>query len=193
MKKLFAALLVVLCGAASLFADDVADVKAVIFKNHELQARHDFAAVPALYSPDYLYVDALGECRDYVMLKLSCAAMDGKHPEEFLQYVEMLKNNCQLPSPETMAQISQMALDPAVVRLYKTTLVKILAYGDKELAAWRRSVKFVRCEVKGDLATVVAEYDGHDPDSGAAKHKIVTMILRRKNGVWRFYREIDGR
>ena len=192
MKKLFAALLVALCGAVSLCADDIADVKAVIFKNNELQARHDFKALPALYSRRYRQIDAAGgECCDYVMLKLLIVAMDGRHPEEFLQFMAMQANGGRLPSPETMARISQMASDPKVVREYRAALVKLLAYSDKEAAAWRKTVRFVRCEVRGDLATVVEEYDGYDPESGAAKHKSVTVVLRRENGVWRYFREID--
>ena len=193
MKNFFAGLLIVLLGAVSLFAGDVEDVKAVIDRDYELQERHDFRALPALYSRDYMQIDARGQSFDFVMLKLICIAMDGRHPEEFLQYVEMLKNDGQLPSPEAMAQISQMALDPAVIRLYKAALVKILAYCDKELAARRKSVKFVRFEVRGDLATVVEQYDGYDPESGAPKRKTVTVVLRRENGVWRYFRVIENR
>ena len=191
MKKFFAFLLVALCGVSSLFADDVADVKAVIARDQELQERHDFKTLPVLYSRDYTQINARGEHFDYVMLKLLCAAMDGRHPEEFLQFIAMRGNGGQLPSPETMARIGQMALDPEVVREYKSALGRILAYSDKELAARRKSVKFVRFEVRGDLATVVEQYDGFDPASGAPKRKTVTTILRREDGVWRYFRVIE--
>ena len=193
MKKFIVTLLVTLVGAVSLYADDVADVKAVIFKNNELQERRAFKALPALYSRDYLQINTRCESFDYVMLKLFLISLDGRHPEEFLQFMAMQANGGRLPSPETMARISQMASDPKVVREYRAALVKLLAYSDKELAAWRKTVRFVRCEVRGDLATVVEEYDGYDPESGAAKHKIVTVVLRRENGVWRYFREIDER
>lgn len=193
MKKFLSAIFAAALGAASLCAGDAEDVKAVIFKNLELQERHDFKALPALYSRDYLQIDARGGSYDYVMLTLLCVAMDGRHPEEFLQYVEMLKNGGRLPSPETMAQIGQMVLDPAVVRVYKAALVRILAYVDKESAARRKSVEFVRFEVRGDLATVVEEYDGCDPESGAPKHKTFTTVLRREDGVWRLFRVIEER
>ena len=192
MKKFFAAVFAAFLGVSALFADDVADVKAVIYKNHELQERHDFKALPDLYSQNYVQMNARGECFDYVMLMLLLISMDGKHPEEFLQFMAMQGNGGRLPTPETMARISQMALDPEVVREYRAALVKILAYSDKELAAWRKTVKFVSFQIKGDFATVIEEYDGYDPESGAAKHKTCTMILRRENGVWYYYRVIDG-
>lgn len=191
MKSLFVALCAALLGVSALFADDIADVKAVIFKHHELQERRAFEALPALYSRDYMQINTRGESCDYVMLKLFLISLDGRHPEEFLQFMAMQANGGRLPSPETMAWISQMASDPQVVREYKAALALAFAYSDKELAAWRKTVKFVRCEVRGDLATVVEEYDGYDPESGAAKHKIVTLVLRRENGVWRYFREID--
>ena len=193
MKKFLAAIFVTALGVSSLFAGDVEDVKAVIYRKHELQERHDFKALPALYSRDYMEINVRGESFDFVMLKLLCIAMDGRHPEEFLQFIAMSERGGQLPFPETMLKISQMALDPEVVREYRTVLARLLAYGDRESAAWRKTVKFVRFEIKGDLATVVEEYDGYDPDSGAPKHKIGTLVLRRENGVWRYFRVIENR
>ena len=191
MKKFLAAIFAAALGVSALFAGDVEDVKAVMDRNQELQERHDFRTLPALYSRDYMQIDARGESFDFVMMKLLCVAMDGRLPEEFLQYIVMQKNGGRLPSPESMTRISLMVLDPEVVREYKSALVRILAYCDKESAAWRKSVKFLRFEVKGDLATVVEEYDGYDPESGAPKRKTVTVVLRRENGVWRYFRVID--
>ena len=176
MKSLFVALCAALLGVSALFADDIADVKAVIFKHHELQERRAFEALPALYSRDYMQINTRGESCDYVMLKLFLISLDGRHPEEFLQFMAMQANGGRLPSPETMAWISQMASDPQVVREYKAALALAFAYA----------------EMMRDVARlVVEEYDGYDPESGAAKHKIVTLVLRRENGVWRYFREID--
>ena len=193
MKKLLAAIFVSVCGFFPLFADDVADVKAVIYRNHELQERHDFKALPALYSRDYMQINARSKCLDYVMVKLHCIFMDGKHPEEFLQFMTMLQNGGRLPDQEAMFKIGQWATAPEFIRAYRSASARALAYGDKELAAWRKSVKFVRFEIKDDLATVVEEYDGYDPESGAPKHKTVTLVLRRENGDWRYFRVIDNR
>ena len=84
MKKFFVSLLVALFGAMPLFADDVADVKAVIVKDCELQAKGDFAEAFALLAPDYRESDPDGMTANYEQTKWIVLSLDGRHPEEFL-------------------------------------------------------------------------------------------------------------
>ena len=77
MKKFFVSLLVALCGAMPIFADDVADVKAVIVRDCELQAKGDFAGAFALCAPDYRETGSDGETSNYEHTKWIALSLDG--------------------------------------------------------------------------------------------------------------------
>ncbi len=187
MKKFFAVLLVALGGAVSLFAGDVEDVKAVIVKNNELQAKNDFSGVLVLVTTDYQEI-VNGQVVNYQQLKWLMTSMDGKHPREFLLYCVSQERNGAMPPADLQKRIMESPVPADLLQMYESTIRQAVAYNDSEAEAWRKTAKFTSVKVDGDTAVVVCEYDGKNPRSGAVEHKKSTTYLRREDGVWRMYR-----
>ena len=190
MKKFFAALLVALFGAAPLFADDVADVKATIVRDNELQKAGDFAGKLELYAPDYLETDSKGLKTNYEQAKWLMLALDGKHPKEcLLVFATVQLKGAEIPA-EMMARIDEMARNPEFIKRYEATIPAVVAMIKAEADLGLKTLKFTSVKVDGDKAVAVAEYDSKDPASGEIKHKIATVSLRKTDGKWMFYRSV---
>ena len=187
MKKFFVSLLVALCVAVPLFADDVTDVKAVIVKNNELNLRNDFLGTLALCTPDYQEI-VLGEVVTYRQLKWLIVSLDGKHPKEFLLFMVSRESENRMPPDGVYKMIMDNPVPEDLRKMYEQAIRKAVAYNDSEAEAWRKTAKFISVKVDGDRAVAVVEYDGSDPASGAAKHKRSTTYLRRENGAWLMYK-----
>ena len=186
MKKLFLSLLVALCGAVSLFADDVADVKAVIVKNSELQAQNDFLGAFALLTNDY-QEHVQGTVFNYQQLEWLVTSMDGKHPREFLLYCVSIEMNG-MPPADLQKRIMERPIPGDLLEMYENTIRRAIAYNNSEAEAWCKTAQFTSVKVDGDAAVAVVEYDGKNPQSGAVEHKKSTTYLRRVNGAWRMYK-----
>lgn len=190
MKKFFAVLLVALCGAVPLFADDVADVKATIVKSLELDVKGDFAGALALYAPDYQETGADGVTVNYEQLRWMTLALDGKHPVEFLRFSYSAQNNGAMPKREDLPRIDRLARTPKFLKLYSDVLPELVAGQKADAALALKTLKFVSVLVDGDKAVAVVEYDEKDGDSNAIKRKTETLSLRKTDGKWMFYRAV---
>lgn len=188
MKKFFFALLVAMCGAMPLFADDVAEVKTVIVKDLELGTKGDFAGKLALYAPDYVQMDSDGTSCNYEVIRWLMLSLDGKHPEEFLLVCETMDNNNVMPSAAVRAEICKAARDPELIKRYETICPALFSDAKAKVALKLKTLKFVNVQVDGDKATVVIEYD--IKKNGAVRREMATSFLRRVNGKWIFYRTV---
>ena len=191
MKKFFAALLVALFGAVSLFADDVADVKAVIVKDLELGVKGDFAGAFALYAPDFQEIDSDGMKFNYEQTKWLVLSLDGKHPEEFLLLYATYENKGAMLPAEAIASIRQAARDPEFVKKYKEITPQIVAEMKAAAALNLKTLEFVSVKVDGDRAVAVTEYDSKDAKTGKLNRKVETISLRKADGKWMIYRSVS--
>ena len=191
MKKFLAALMVILCGALSLFADDVADVKAVIVKDLELDAKGDFAGSFALYAPDYQETDSEGVTMNYEQLRWMTLAFDGKHPVEFLRFCYSAENNGAMPPREKLPRIDRLARTPKCLKFYSEVLSELVTVQKAYAALALKTLEFISVKVDGDKAVIVIEYDEKDEKTDAIKRKIETINLRKVNGKWMFYRSVS--
>ena len=189
MKKFFAFLLVALCGVSSLFADDVADVKAVIIRDCELAAKRNFAASLVLRTRDYRNTDSHGATFNYEQVKWMLLSLDGKHPVEFWLFLYSVRHNGAMPSEDQLRRMNQLAHTPKYVKLYEKTWPMVAAFAQKEAASELKTIKFIDVKISGNDAVVVLEYASAD-ESGALKTKIDTVSLRRINGKWLMYRTV---
>ena len=205
MKKLFLSLLVALCGAVSLYADDVAgvadaaeaariakaaeiaEVKAVVAKEFEFGAKGDFAGALDLYALDYRQTTRNGGTYNYVQVGWLFLALDGKHPAEFWLFAWSALRDGAMPSAEEQARMRAMARTPKGRETYEETLPQVIAAVRAEAALGLRTLKFVSVEVDGGRAVAVIEYDSKR-ENGAIKTEIGTIDLRKINGEWKFYR-----
>ena len=191
MKKFLVSLLVALFGAMPLFADDVADVKAVIVKDCELQAKGDFAEAFALLAPDYRESDPDGMTANYEQTKWIVLSLDGKHPEEFLLLLVAYENKGVMPPAEAIPKIREAARRPEFVQSYEGLTPHIVSMMKSAAALRLKSLEFVSVKVEGDLAVAVVEHDRLDRKTDALKREIVTINLRKVNGKWMFYRSVS--
>lgn len=182
MKKFLAVLLVALCGAASLFADDVADVKSVFLKECEFAATGDFIATLSLRTPDFVEVNEFGTF-DYAQTKWMLLALDGKHPEEFALMLMATETRGRKFSPEMLDLIREKGRDPEFVRRYEMAITDLTAKLKADARHEFKTLKFKSVKVDGDSAVAVIEYD-----SLITGHRVSVVRLRRENGVWRFCR-----
>ena len=187
MKKFLLALLVALCG--TLFADDVADVKAVIVKDYELAMKGDSLQVLALFAPDFQETGTTGVTINYEQYKWFILLLDGKHPEEFLLwFVSTGENEGAMLSADQIARVRQMARDPEFIKIYEANTRNVIAWLKARAALCLKTLEFVSVKVDGDKAVAVVEFDEKDLKSGAVKREIETLFLRKVDGVWLFYR-----
>ena len=191
MKKFLASLMVILCGAVPLFADDVAEVKSVIVKNCELTAKGDFAGVSALHTPDHQGTLLDGTPVNYQLLKWSFSSLDGKHPEEWrLLFFVVVENKGVMPDAAMEAELRKAARSPEYIKKYETA-VPLAVERAKTGAAFRlKNLKFVSVEVDGDRATAVIETASPDFKTGALRSYRNTDFLRKVDGKWMFYRGV---
>ena len=190
MKKFFVSLLVALCAAVPLFADDVTDVKAVIIRDCEFAAKGNFAAALALRTSDYLCTDSHGATFNYEQTKWMFQALDGQHPVEFWLYLYSVKHNGVMPPKDQLPRMDRLARTPKYVKLYEKTWPMLAAFAQAVAASELKTIKFIDVKVDGDDASVILEYDSNDPDSGAVLHKSETVSLRRVGGKWLMYRTV---
>ena len=187
MKKFFVSLLVALCGAVSLFADDVADVKAVIIRDCELGIKGDFAGVLALRTRDYQGTDSHGVTFNYEQTKWMLLSLDGKHPVEFWLFLYTVKHDGAMPPEDQLPRMYRLARTPKYVELYEKTWPMLAAAGKAAAESELRTLKFIDVRVSGNRAVAVLEYSVED-EPGAPKTKIEKVSLRKFKGAWRMYR-----
>ena len=187
MKKFLAALLVALCGFVSLFADDVADVKAVIVKDCELAAKGDFLAAAEQWTPDYQEVNP-EVTLSYAQVKRSFLALDGKHPGEFLITCFIHESRGREPNPQEMEEIRKELRDPECAKAYPIMAKQFAEKLKRSAARELETMKFVRVKVDGDRATAVLTYQQ------AVGHREIpareTLSLRKIDGAWRISRRV---
>ena len=187
MKKFFAALLVALFGAVPLFADDVADVKAVIVKQWELAAKGEFAGKLKLLAPDYRETDPEGTTLDYGQIRILLLGSTEEHPEEFWLMLYMVKNDFQMPPEDQLTRMKELARTPKYVKLYKKTLPELVAMEKARAAAELKTLKFTSVKVKGNYASAAVWYD-FTGQNGAIQPQTQLISLRRIDGEWRIFR-----
>ena len=181
MKKLLAAIFAALCGAVSLFADDVADVKAVIIRDCELAARGDCLAAAARWTPDYQEVSPEG-VMNYAQAKRALVAMDGKHPVEFLTTLVMIRSGKE-PNADMAEGIRLLAQDREFLENYPVAAKRMAAVLKASAALELKTLKFVSVEAAGGNATAVLTYRHV---TGGQRQETVT--LRKIDGEWRIAR-----
>ena len=191
MKKFLASLMVILSGAVSLFADDIADVKSVIVKSCELMAKGDFAGSLALHTPDYRETAPDGRTTNYQMLKWFITGLDGKHPEEWrLAFFVAVENKGVMPDAAMEAELRQAARDPEYIKRYEAAVLPAVERAKTGAAFRLKNLKIVSVEVDGDRATVVTETASPDFKTGELRKYRSTASLRKVDGKWMFYRGV---
>lgn len=183
MKKFLAALLVALCGFVSLFADDIADVKAVIVKDCELAAEGDFLGAAARWMPDYREISSEGTFT-YAQAQRAFVSLDGKHPEEFLLTTAMVKNGVE-PNPDLAEGIHLLAQEPDFLKDYPIRAKRMADMIKAAAALELKTTKFVDIKVNEDKATAVLTY--RHINGGTRRE---TLSLRKIDGAWRISRRV---
>lgn len=184
MKKLFVTLLIVLCGAVSLYADDVADVKAVIVRDCEFAAKGDFHSVIARWTPDYRETSWAGTF-GYAQTKRLIISLDGKHPVEYLTTLVMLRNGAE-PTPDMAEKIRQAAQRPEFFERYQDEVKQMADVLKRTAALELKTLKFVNVEVDGDKATAVLIYRQAVLDANVCE----IVSLRKIDGEWWIARRV---
>lgn len=186
MKRIFAVLLVALCGAVSLFADDVADVKAVSEKQYELFVAGDFVGMAAALAPDFVQIESHGVF-NLKHVKWMYASLDGKHPEEFMLGSFALRTRGNGPDAEMEQKLRLSARNPKFIKFYEEHLAKRLPLLKKAAEQANRTCKYIDIRIDGDSARVVSECEILDivDTGGTVMHQVSVTVLRRIDGKWR--------
>lgn len=187
MKKFLVALLFALCGAAPLFAADVADVEAVIVKDCELAAKGDFLGAAARWTSDYQEVNPDGTF-SHAQVKRSFLALDGKHPEEFLITWFMYHSGGREPNPREMEEIREDLRDPECAKVYPAMAKQFAEQLKRSAARQLETMKFVSVKVDGDRATAILTY--RQAMGGREIPARETLSLRKIDGTWRIARRV---
>ena len=186
MKKLFASLLVALCGAVSLYAGDAEDIKALLEKQHELFVAGDFVGMEAALTPDYISIEP-GGIFNLTHVRWMHASMDGKHPEEFMLAGFAVRTRGNGPDAEMEKKLRLTARNPGFIKFYEEHVAKRLPLLKKLAEQAHKTRKYIDIRIDGDSARGVSECEILDIATGCdtVKRQVNVIILRRIDGKWR--------
>lgn len=191
MKKIALLFLFLFVGITSLFAGEAA-VKQTIIRDIKLAVEEKLMeSVKSYYTKDYVCTDLdKGEKLSYNDILLMATALDGKHPEEFMLMIFRAQSG-KAPTPQQEQNLRKAAQSEQ----FKTTAYPRLCDMINSIAKQAcqlelKTLKFIKVDVKGNLATAVIEYetlDAADKTLSTKIRKTATYKLRKVNGIWMFY------
>ena len=199
MKKLLLSLFTLILGLTSLLADEAA-VKETIIRDIKLPIEGKFAETLKYYTPDIVSIDMDQNRKLYYKdILLMSKGMDGKHPEEFMLMVFKARS-MKDPDPNQEKAIREYAKTEKFLLTYPRVCDMMTSYVKQACEIELKTMKFIKVEIKGDLATVVTEYESLEvakKELNVTVKKTSTHKLRKVNGVWMFYerssRKIPGK
>ena len=189
MKKLLLALFTLTLSLSSLFANESA-VKETIIRDIKFAIHGNFADPLKYYTQDIVDIDLdVNRKLYYKDILLMSKALDGKHPEEFL-FMLYKAQSMKDPDPNQEKAIREYAKSEQFLLTYPRLcdMMKSIIKQASEIEL--RTIKFVKVEIKGDLATVIVEYESLEvakKELNVTSRKTSTHKLRKVNGVWKFY------
>ena len=189
MKKLLLTLFILSLSLTSLYANESA-VKQTIIRDIKLSAECKFTEALQYYTKDTVSIDIDQNRKLYYKdMLLMAKAMDGKHPEEFIIMVYNARH-MKDPDPNEEKTLREYARTEQFRIAYPKLCGLMLPIMKKAGEIELKSIKFIKVEIKNNLATVVAEYESPDVAKSALNvmvRKTTTAKLRKENGVWKFY------
>ena len=189
MKKLLYALFSLIFCLTSLFANEAA-VKETIIRDIKFAADGKFAETLKYYTQDVVSIN-LDENRKlyYKDILLMTKAMDGNHPEEFILMVYKAQSDKD-PDPKQEKTLRAYARTEQFQLGYPKLCDMMVSIVKQASEIELKTIKFIKVEIKGNLATVITEYESLDvtkKELNTTNRKTSTCKLRKVNGVWMFY------
>lgn len=183
MKKSFAAFFALVLGVSSLFADEVADVKAVLLRQCELVAAGDFSGAGLSLAPDYVEITPLGVF-DRTQIRWAYEAWDGRHPEEYMLTACAQQTKGYGPDAAMEKEARIAAHKPEFIKLYEGQIAEFVPRLKASAALALKTARFIDIKIEGDSARVIYEYDTIDLVDGKVRHQAAIAVLRRIDGKW---------
>ena len=191
MKKIALLFLFLFAGVSSLFAGEAA-VKQAIINDVKLCAEGKLMESVKYHTKDYVNTDLdKGEKLYYNDILLMATALDGKHPEEFMLMLFRVQSG-KAPTPEQDKELRKAAQSEQFKTAYPRLCDMINSVAEQACKHQLKTLKFIKVDVKGNLATAVTEYETLDiADKTLSKkiRKTTTHKLRKVNGIWMFYEQ----
>ena len=165
-------------------------------KNVILQTAKDAAAlkwerVLSHYTEDCKIVDSNGDTSAPADLKEMMILIDGSHPYEFALFAYK-QNEGQEPNAEAKKLLKETSRTQEFLAEYKNICTffkdKMKKCAELEL----KTTKFLDVKVNGALATVTYTAQSFkDLESDEIITEITVSKLKKVNGVWKIYEEVD--
>lgn len=188
MKKIALLFLFLFAGVTSLFAGEAA-VKQAIINDIKLAIEGKLMESVKSHTKDYVNTDLdKGEKLSYNDILLMATALDGKHPEEFTLMMFRIQAG-KAPTPEQERELRKAAQNEQFKTAYPRLCDMINSVAGQACKHQLNTLKFIKVDVKGNLATAVTEYEILDVADKTLSKKIrktTTHKLRKVNGVWMF-------
>lgn len=188
MKKIALLFLFLFAGVTSLFAGEAA-VKQAIINDIKLAIEGKLMESVKSHTKDYVNTDLdKGEKLSYNDILLMATALDGKHPEEFMLMMFRIQAG-KAPTPEQERELRKAAQNEQIKTAYPRLCDMINSVAEQACKHQLKTLKFIKVDVKGNLATAVTEYEILDVADKTLSKKIrktTTHKLRKVNGVWMF-------
>ena len=189
MKKLLLTLFTLTLSLTSLFANEAA-VKETISRDIKLAIDGKFAETLRYYTPDIVSIDMDQKRKLYYKdILLMSKGMDGKHPEEFMLMVFKARS-MKDPDPKQEKAIRAYARTEQFQLAYPRLCDMMTSFVKQASEIELKTMKFIKVEIRGDLATVVVEYESLEvakKELNVTIKRTSTHKLRKVNGVWKFY------
>ncbi len=191
MKKMILAVVLAFCSAFALFAGDAEDVKNVILQTAKDAAALKWERVLSHYTEDCKIVDSNGDTSAPADLKEMMILIDGSHPYEFSLFAYK-QNEGQEPNAEAKKLLKETSRTQEFLADYKNICTffkdKMKKCAELEL----KTTKFLDVKVNGALATVTYTAQSFkDLESDEIITEITVSKLKKVNGVWKIYEEVD--
>ena len=189
MKKIALLFLFLFAGVTSLFAGEAA-VKQAIINDIKLAIEGKLMESVKSHTKDYVSTDLdKGVKLSYNDILLMATALDGKHPEEFMLMIFWAQSG-KAPTPQQEQNLRKAAQSEQFKTAYPRLCDMINSIAKQACQLELKTLKFIKVDVKGNLATAVAEYetlDAADKTLSTKIRKTETYKLRKVNGIWMFY------
>ena len=195
MKKIALLFVFLFAGVTSLFAGEAA-VKQTIIRDIKLAVEGKLVESVKSHTKDYVCTDLdKGEKLSYNDILLMATALDGKHPEEFILMIFRAQSG-KAPTPQQEQNLRKAAQSEQFKTAYPRLCDMINSIAKQAGQLELKSLKFIKVDVKGNLATAVTEYetlDAADKTLSTKIRKTATYKLRKVNGIWMFYEQTAKR
>lgn len=194
MKKLFAAIITAFLAISCVFADESTEVKQIVIRDFEYTGDCNFSKMLEAYSKDYIEIDVNGVRFTYHDCVLMRDFFEKGNTDAFL-YLMVKVELGRDPNAQEKRDLQKYAKTLEAKAAAKEARTDMKDIFKKCASLNLKTLKFIDLDISDEnYARVIVDYSDYvEDDETMTKTKKVREIfdLRKENGVWKIYNNVD--